>query len=189
MFFVKSWPRRLGVWFLASVMACSLGAAELDAKRQAVIVSMFQEGAVLTENIHRDFWAGVKDTDPAATQAAMGRLVAALKVSLDYERASVLSLKASIQQRKPVVDPSYEAVLSTRLDMIRARNSSPDTVLAKDKAFREILVPVSKGKRFERDGKTVLITMAVADEALKRIEASYLRLERLLNPVWVNSGG
>lgn len=189
MFFVGSWPRRLGVWLLASVLACSLGAEELDAKRQAVIVSMFEDGAVLTESIHRDFWAGIKNTDPAATEAAMGRVVLALKVNLDFERASVLSLKASIKQRKPVVDPSYEAVLSTRLDMIRARNLSPNTVLAKDRAFREILVPVSKGKSFQQDGKTVLITLAVADEALKHIEASHLRLERLLNPIWANSGG
>ena len=69
-----------------------------------------------------------------------------------------------------------ELEIEIEIDMIRARNLSPDTVLARDRTFREISVPVSKGKSFQQDGKTVLITLAVADEALKRIGATACRI-------------
>jgi hypothetical protein len=159
-------------------------AAELDAQRQAMMVSMFKDDAVLTEQMHREFWAGLKDTDSESAKASMDRLSAALKNSIEFERATVVSYKASIKQRKPVIDPSYELALKVRLEMIRARNMPADAVLAKDKAFRESLVPVSKGKSFDVQGTKIVMNEQVIDKALKSIEASYARLERLLNPVW-----
>ncbi len=59
-------------------------AAELDAQRQAVMISMFKDDAVLTEQTHREFWVGIKDTDSESTKAAMDRLSAALKNSIDF---------------------------------------------------------------------------------------------------------
>lgn len=160
-------------------------AAELDAQRQSVINSMYQEDAVLTENIHRDFWTGFDDPNNPNTPASMERMAAALKNSLAFERAKVLSHKASIKQRKPVVDPSYEAAFQGRLELLRARNLSPDNILAQDKAFREMLVPISKGKPIEAsNGSKLVMTDLLLDRVLKNIEAAHARLERLLNPVW-----
>lgn len=178
---------------LAITLSCLVGvaapraalAAELDAQRQSVLNSMYQEDAVLTEKIHRDFWAGFEDPSNPNTPAAMERLAAALKNSLAFERAKVLSHKASIKQRKPVVDPSYEQALQGRLELLRARKLSPDNILAQDKAFRESLVPISKGKPIDApNGSKLVMNDFLLDKVLKNIDAAHARLERLLNPVW-----
>lgn len=178
---------------LAVALACLVGvaapqaalAAGLDAQRQSVLNSMYQEDAVLTEQIHRDFWAGFDDPNNPNTPASMERMAAALKNSLAFERAKVLSHKASIKQRKPVVDPSYEQALQGRLELLRARSLSPDNILAQDKAFRESLVPISKGKPVEAaNGSKIVMNEFLLDRVLKNIEATHARLERLLNPVW-----
>lgn len=178
---------------LAVALACLVGvaapqaalAAGLDAQRQFVLNSMYQEDAVLTEQIHRDFWAGFDDPNNPNTPASMERMAAALKNSLAFERAKVLSHKASIKQRKPVVDPSYEQALQGRLELLRARSLSPDNILAQDKAFRESLVPISKGKPVEAaNGSKIVMNEFLLDRVLKNIEATHARLERLLNPVW-----
>ena len=115
----------------------------------------------------------------------MARLAVVLKNSLEFERAQVLSQKASIRQRKPVVDPGYEQALQSRLEMLRARKLPPDNVLAKDKAFRESLVPISQGKAIEApNGSKILMNDFILDKVLRNIEATHARLERLLNPVW-----
>ena len=178
----------------ALLVACLAGlaapravlAAELDAQRQAVLQSMYQEDAVLTEKIHRDFWAGFDSgVGQPDTQASMARLAVVLKNSLEFERAQVLSQKASIRQRKPVVDPGYDQALQSRLEMLRARKLPPDNVLAKDKAFRESLVPISQGKAIEApNGSKILMNDFILDKVLRNIEATHARLERLLNPVW-----
>jgi len=86
------------------------------------------------------------------------------------------------------VDKSYEQALMTRVEMMRMRKLSTDPVLAKDKAFRESLVPVSKGQSFEIGGNKVSMTSAIIDKELLRLDASRARLERLLNPVWTPLG-
>lgn len=159
-------------------------AAQTDAERQTVIMSMFKDDAVLTEEVHREFWSGLKDPEAAVSRSAMERVAFALKNNIELERATVVSYKASIKQRKPVVDKSYEAALRTRVEMMRMRNLSTDSVLARDKVFRDSLVAVSKGKPVEADGTKITMTNALIDQALVRLEASYARLERLLNPVW-----
>ncbi len=159
-------------------------AAQTDAERQTVIMSMFKDDAVLTEEVHREFWSGLKDPEAAVSRSAMERVAFALKNNIELERATVVSYKASIKQRKPVVDKSYESALKTRLEMMRMRNLSTDSVLARDKEFRDSLVAVSKGKPVETNGTKITMTNALIDQALVRLEASYARLERLLNPVW-----
>ncbi|MDA8444199.1 hypothetical protein [Paracidovorax valerianellae] len=178
------WIRTCCALLLSCLLVATPWAAELSAKRQAVLMSMFKPDAVLTEQVHRDFWAGLDVSDVAATEAAQDRLAAAMRNSLEFESATALSYKASMKQRKPVVNPRYESALKDRLVMLKARNLSPDSVLAKDKAFRASLVPISRGKPFEVDGKSVVMTPALADAALKQVEASHDRLERLLDPVW-----
>ncbi|CAN7706854.1 hypothetical protein LJR066_005756 [Acidovorax sp. LjRoot66] len=166
-------------------------AAELDARRQAILTSMYNPDAVVTEAVHRDFWSGF-DNDPSDPKlpASMERMAAALKNSLAFERAKVLSYKASIKQRKPVLDPAYEEALQARLAMLRDRNLPPDNVLAQAKEFRESLVPVSQGKPLGAPGGAqVLMTPALLDGLLKNIEAAHVRLERLLNPVWMPPAG
>lgn len=178
---------------LAIALSCLVGlaapqaalAAELDAQRQSVLNSMLAEDAVLTEKIHRDFWTGFEDPNSPNTPAAMERLAAALKNSLEFERAKVLSHKASIKQRKPVVDPGYELALQGRLELLRARNLSPDHVLAKDREFRESLLSISKGKPIEAsNGTKIVVNDFLLDKVFRNIEAAHARLERLLNPVW-----
>ncbi|MES2611105.1 MAG: hypothetical protein V4679_12735 [Pseudomonadota bacterium] len=159
-------------------------AAGLDARRQGVATSMFEEHAVLTEEIHRDFWDGLEDPKNPSTQASMDRLSAALKNAIELQRATAVSYKASIKQRKPVVDPSYDAALHSRLEMLRARNLSPENVLATDKAFRDSLPNVAKGKSIESHGTRILMNNYLVDKSLQLIEASHARLERLFNPVW-----
>lgn len=183
------WLRTCFALVLSCLLASAPWAAELSAKRQALLMSMFKEDAVLTEQVHRDFWAGVDVSDAAATEAAQDRLAAAMRNSIEFERATALSYQASMKQRKPVVNPRYESALKDRLAMLKARNLSPDDVLAKDKAFRASLVPISRGKPFDADGKRIVMTPALADAALQRVEASHQRLERLLNPVWAGAGG
>ncbi|MFN9475613.1 hypothetical protein [Acidovorax sp.] len=177
------------------VLALSLGAlspvamaAQTDAERQAVILSMFKDGATLTEDVHREFWSGLKDPEAAVSRSSTERVAFALQNTIELERATLASYKASIQQRKPVVDKSYEQALMTRVEMMRMRKLSTDPVLAKDKAFRESLVPVSKGQSFEIGGNKVSMTSAIIDKELLRLDASRARLERLLNPVWTPLG-
>ncbi len=164
-------------------------AAQTDAERQTVIMSMFKDGAVLTEEVHREFWSGLQDPEAAVSRSAMERVAFALKNNIELERATVVSYKASIKQRKPVVDKSYESALKTRLEMMRMRNLATDSVLARDKEFRDSLVAVSKGKPVETNGTKITMTNELIDKALVRLEASYARLERLLNPVWTASPG
>lgn len=168
--------------FAAAPLAAN--AAGMDERRQGVVTSMFQENAVLTEEIHRDFWAGFEDPNNPSTQASMDRLSAALKNSIQLERAVALSYKASIKQRKPVVDASYDTAFQNRLELLRARKLPPDTALAKDKAFRESLPKVAKGQSIESNGSRVVMNTFLVDKSLQVIEASYARLERLFNPVW-----
>lgn len=179
----------------ALVLALSLGAfspmamaAQTDAERQAVIMSMFKDGATLTEDVHREFWSGLKDPEAAVSRSTTERVAFALKNTIELERATLLSYKASIKERKPVVEKSYEQALMTRVEMMRMRKLSTDPVMAKDKAFRESLVPVSKGQAFEAGGSKIAMTTEVIDKELVRLEASHARLERLLNPVWTPQG-
>lgn len=159
-------------------------AAQTEAERQAVIMSMFKDDAVLTEDVHREFWSGLQDPEAAVSRGALERVAFALKNNIEMERATVVSYKASIKQRKPVVDKSYEAALKTRVEMMKMRKLSTDAVLAKDKEFRDSLVAVSRGKPVEANGTKITMTNELIDQALVRLEASYARLERLLNPVW-----
>ena len=163
-------------------------AAELDAKRQAILTSMYQPDAVLTEQTHRDFWAGFDNSNPNDPNlpGAMARMAAALKNSLAFDQAKARSYQASIQQRKPVVDAGYEQALQDRLELLRARKLPPDNILAQDKEFRESLVPVSQGKPLDAPGGAkVRMTPALIEQLLKNLDATHVRLERLLNPVWV----
>jgi hypothetical protein len=167
-----------------SALSPAAMAAQTEAERQAVIMSMFKDDAVLTEDVHREFWSGLQDPEAAVSRGALERVAFALKNNLEMERATVVSYKASIKQRKPVVDKSYESALKTRLEMMQMRKLPTDAVMAKDKAFRESLALVAKGKPVEANGTKITMTNALIDQALVRLEDSYARLERLLNPVW-----
>lgn len=185
----------------ATALACLLSLAfllatpqpahssELDDRRQAILASMHKPDAVVTEAIHREYWTGFDPSDPKLP-AAMERLAAALKNSLAFERAKVLSYKASIRQRKPVLDPAYEEALQARLAVLRERNRPADNVLAQAKEFRESLVLVAKGKPLDAPGGAkVLMTPVLLDQLLMNADATHVRLERLLNPVWTPPAG
>ena len=162
---------------------------EITEQQRTILNDVMRTDGELTQDIHRRFWADMPaDTDPKQWRRTRQALERTFSLDLRRMRAMYLSMRATLRNHAPTIDPSYARAQAEfeSIDLADAadRQTLRDKVRREDRLFRQQLEQVARGAPLHRGEEEIRMTPELIDAVLEGIDEDYARARRLLDPVW-----